>query len=61
MASQTQIVNAIPIYDTLGTTLQGLYFNTMGALKNMYEATQFQCNGSTYYAVVVGRFIVEDA
>lgn len=61
MLSHIQIVNAIPIYDSRNTKLQGLYFNTMGALKDMYEATQFQCNGNTYYSVIVGRFIVEDA
>ena len=61
MLSHIQIVNAIPIYDSRNSKLQGLYFNTMGALKDMYEATQFQCNGNTYYSVIVGRFIVEDA
>lgn len=61
MCSHTQIVNAIPIYDSIETKLDGVYFNTMGALKDMYEATQFQCNGNTYYSVIVGRFIVEDA
>lgn len=61
MLSHAKIVNAIPIYDSRNTKLQGLYFNTMGALKDMYEATQFQCNGNTYYSVIVGRFIVEDA
>lgn len=60
MLSHIQIVNAIPIYDSRNSKLQGLYFNTMGALKDMYEATQFQCNGNTYYSVIVGRFIVED-
>ena len=48
MISHIQIVNAIPIYDSKDTKLEGVYFNTMGALKDMFEATQFQCNGSTY-------------
>lgn len=61
MSSHTQIVNAIPIYDSTETQLDGIYFNTMGALKDMYEATKFQCNGNTYYSVIVGRFIVEES
>lgn len=61
MLSHIQIVNAIPIYDTKDTKLEGVYFNTMGALKDMFEATQFQCNGSTYTSVLCGRFIVEES
>ena len=61
MVSHIQIVNAIPIYDSKDTKLTGVYFNTMGALKDMFEDTQFQSNGSTYHSVLCGRFIVEDA
>lgn len=61
MISHIQIVNAIPIYDTKDTKLEGVYFNTMGALKDMFELTQFMHNGHTYYSVLCGRFIVEDA
>ena len=61
MISHIQIVNAIPIYDTKDTKLDGVYFNTMGALKDMFELTEFMHNGHTYYSVMCGRFIVEDA
>lgn len=61
MSSHIQIVNAIPIYDSKDTKLEGVYFNTMGALKDLFEATQFQCNGSTYTSVLCGRFIVDES
>lgn len=61
MISHIQIVNAIPIYDSKDTKLTGVYFNTMGALKDLFELTEFQCNGSTYYSVLCGRFIVEES
>jgi len=61
MISHIQIVNAIPIYDSKDTKLDGVYFNTMGALKDMFELTEFMHNGHTYTSVLCGRFIVEDA
>lgn len=61
MNSQTQIVNAIPIYDTKDTMLGGVYFNTMGALKNVFELTEFMHNGRMYTSVLCGRFIVEES
>lgn len=61
MISHIQIVNAIPIYDSKDTKLDGVYFNTMGALKDLFELTEFMHNGHTYTSVLCGRFIVEDA
>ncbi len=61
MISHIQIVNAIPIYDTKDTKLEGVYFNTMGALKDMFDLTEFMHNGHTYYSVLCGRFIVDES
>ena len=61
MISHIQIVNAIPIYDTKDTKLDGVYFNTMGALKDMFELTEFMHNGHTYYSVMCGRFIIDES
>lgn len=61
MVSHIQIVNAIPIYDSKDTKLEGVYFNTMGALKDLFELTEFMHNGHTYTSVLCGRFIVEES
>ena len=61
MISHIQIVNALPIYDTKDTMLEGVYFNTMGALKDMFELTEFMHNGHTYYSVMCGRFIIDES
>jgi hypothetical protein len=61
MISHIQIVNAIPIYDSKDTKLDGVYFNTMGALKDLFESTEFMHNGHTYTSVLCGRFIVEES
>ena len=59
--SHIQIVNALPIYDTKDTKLEGVYFNTMGALKDMFELTEFMHNGHTYTSVLCGRFIIDES
>lgn len=61
MISHIQIVNAIPIYDSKDTKLDGVYFNTMGALKDLFELTEFMYNGHTYTSVLCGRFIVDES
>ena len=61
MISHIQIVNAIPIYDTKDTKLDGVYFNTMGALKDLYELTEFMHNGHTYTSVLCGRYIIDES